>query len=212
LTASTSSEQPSPLNTPPNPLLIVVSGLSGVGKDTVLSRLRQSGHPLEFIVTVTTRPQRPNERDGIHYRFVSDAVFREMIDAGRLLEYASVYGYYYGVPADPVRKALGNERDVVIKVDVQGAATIKKIVPEGVFIFLAASSMEELESRLRQRSTESESDLALRLETAAAELKQLPLFDYIVVNRRGEVNRAVDDIDAIITAEKCRVIPRKLTL
>jgi len=212
LTASTSNDQPSPLDNPPNPLLIVVSGLSGVGKDTVLSRLRQSAHPLEFIVTVTTRPQRPNERDGIHYRFVSDSDFRAMIDAGGLLEYASVYGYYYGVPADPVRKALANEKDVVIKVDVQGAATIKKIVPEGIFIFLAASSMQELESRLRLRSTESESDLALRLETAAAELEQLPLFDYIVVNRRGEVNRAVDDIDAIITAEKCRVVPRKIQL
>jgi guanylate kinase len=211
LTASTSNEQPAPLSTPPSPLLIVVSGLSGVGKDTVLSRLRQSRHPLEFIVTVTTRLQRPNERDGIHYRFVSDSEFQEMIESGGLLEYAGVYGNYYGVPVEPVRQALDNERDVVIKVDVQGAATIKKIVPEGVFIFLAASSMQELESRLKQRGTESESDLALRLETAAAELEQLPLFDYVVLNRRGEVNHAVADIDAIITAEKCRVVPRKLS-
>jgi guanylate kinase len=212
LTASTSNEQPAPLSTPPSPLLIVVSGLSGVGKDTVLSRLRQSRHPLEFIVTVTTRLQRPNERDGIHYRFVSDSEFQEMIESGGLLEYAGVYGNYYGVPVEPVRQALDNERDVVIKVDVQGAATIKKIVPEGVFIFLAASSMQELESRLKQRGTESESDLALRLETAAAELEQLPLFDYVVLNRRGEVNYAVADIDAIITAEKCRVVPRKIQL
>lgn len=212
MTASTSNEQPAPLSTPPNPLLIVVSGLSGVGKDTVLSRLRQSQHPLDFIVTVTTRPQRPGERDGIHYRFVSDAEFQGMIESGGLLEYAGVYGNYYGVPIEPVKKALDNERDVVIKVDVQGAATIKKIVPEGIFIFLAASSMQELESRLKQRGTESESDIALRLETAAAELEQLPLFDYVVFNRRGEVNRAVADIDAIITAEKCRVVPRKIQL
>ena len=212
MTASTNSEHTSPLDTPPNPLLIVVSGLSGVGKDTVLSRLRQSAHPLKFIVTVTTRPPRPNERDGVHYRFVSDSAFREMINSNGLLEYASVYGYYYGVPADPVRKALADEKDVVIKVDVQGSATIKEIVPEGIFIFIAASSIEELESRLKQRSTESESDLTVRLETAAAELEQLPMFDYVVVNRRGEINRAVADIEAIITAEKCRVVPRKIRL
>lgn len=212
MTPSTNLDQPSPIGTPPGPLLIVLSGLSGVGKDTVLSRLRQSKHPLEFIVTVTTRSQRPGERDGIHYRFVSDSLFREMIKAGRLLEYADVYGHYYGVPADSVKKALENDKDVVIKVDVQGAATIKKIMPEAVFIFLATSSMQELESRLKQRSTESESDLALRLETAAAELEQLSLFDYIVFNRRGEVNRAVADIEAIISAEKCRVVPRKIRL
>ena len=205
-------EQPSPLNPPPNPLLIVLSGLSGVGKDTVLSRLRQSGHPLEFIVTVTTRPPRPAERDGIHYHFVDDSEFREMIDTGRLLEYASVYGHYYGVPVDPVRQALSDQKDVVIKVDVQGAATIKKIVPQAVFIFLSVASMEELESRLKQRSTESPSDLETRLDTASAEMEKLSLFDYIVLNRRGEVNRAVADIEAIITAEKCRVVPRKLSL
>jgi len=210
LTASKSSEYISPLGAPPNPLLIVVSGLSGVGKDTILNRLRQSAYPMEFIVTVTTRPPRPNERDGIHYRFVSESTFHEMIDSDGLLEYASVYGYYYGVPADPVRKALADEKDVVIKVDVQGAATIKKIVPEGILIFITASSMEELESRLKQRSTESESDLAVRLETAAAELDQLPLFDYVVINRRGDLNRAVADIESIITAEKCRVTPRKI--
>jgi guanylate kinase len=212
LTASLSDEQPSPLNPSPNPLLIVLSGLSGVGKDTVLNRLRQSEHPLEFIITLTTRSLRPGERDGIHYHFVKESEFKEMIDAGKLLEYASVYGHYYGVPLDPLRQALGNEKDSVIKVDVQGAATIKKIVPEAVFIFLAASSMEELSSRLQQRSTESPSDLNLRLETAAAELEKLPLFDYIVLNRRGEVNRAVADIEAIITAEKCRVVPRKIQL
>jgi guanylate kinase len=212
LIPSMNPDQTSPIVTPSGPLLIVLSGLSGVGKDTVLNRLRQSEHPLEFIVTVTTRPPRPNERDGIHYRFVPDSVFREMIDSDGLLEYASVYGYYYGVPAGPVKKALADEKDVVIKVDVQGAATIKKIVPEAIFIFLAASSMQELESRLKQRSTESKSDLALRLETAAAELEQLPLFDYIVFNRRGEVNRAVSEIEAIITAEKCRVVPRKIQL
>jgi guanylate kinase len=201
-----------PLNPLPNPLLIVVSGLSGVGKDTVLSRLRQSAHPLEFIVTVTSRPSRPNEKDGIHYHFVSEAEFRRMIDREELLEWANVYGNYYGVPAGPVRKALAAEKDVVIKVDVQGVETIKRIAPEAVFIFLATATMDELESRLKGRRTESESDLALRLETASKELEKLPLFDYIVVNRRGDINSAVADIEAIITTEKCRVVPRKLPL
>jgi guanylate kinase len=209
LTASTNHKD-APLSPPPGPLLIVLSGLSGVGKDTVLSRLRQSEHPLDFIVTVTTRPQRPTERDGVHYHFVSDAEFREMINTDKLLEYASVYGYYYGVPAEPVRESLRSGRDVVVKVDVQGASTIKKIIPEAVLIFLAASSMEELASRLKMRSTESPSDLELRLKTAEEELAKLPLFDYLVVNRRGEINRTVADINAVITAEKCRIVAGKI--
>jgi guanylate kinase len=135
-----------------------------------------------------------------------------MIDSEELLEWANVYGNYYGVPAGPVRQALADGKDVVVKVDVQGVETIKRIAPEAVFIFLATATMEELESRLKGRSTESESDLALRLETANIELGKLPLFDYIVVNRRGDINRAVTDIEAIITTEKCRVVPRKLPL
>lgn len=212
MTASMSHEKAAPLSPPTSPLVIVLSGLSGVGKDTVLSRLRQSEHPLEFITTITTRPQRPNEREGIHYHFMPEPEFREMMDAGKLLEYASVYGYYYGVPAGPVKEALSREKDVVIKVDVQGAETIKKIMPEAVFIFLAASSMQELESRLKLRGSESPEELEIRLRTAEHELEKLPMFDYLVLNRRGEVNRAVADIEAIITAEKCRVVPRKISL
>ena len=212
MTAPMNHENHSSLTPPPVPLLIVVSGLSGVGKDTVLSRLRQSSHPLEFIVTVTTRPQRHNERDGIHYHFVSESEFREMIDGERLLEWANVYGNFYGIPKEPVKQALDDGKDVVIKVDVQGAATVKKILPDAVFIFLATPSLEELESRLMQRHTETPSDLELRLKTAAEELEKLPLFDYMVINARGEVNRAVADIEAIITAEKCRVTMRKLSL
>ncbi len=209
--APMSHENNSSITPPPNPLLIVLSGLSGVGKDTVLGRLRQSTHALEFIVTVTTRAQRPSERNGIHYHFVTSE-FRKMIDDNRLLEWANVYGNYYGVPAEPVKQALKDEKDVIVKVDVQGAATIKKILPDAVFIFLSTSSMEELESRLKQRHTETESDLALRLKTAAEELEQLPVFDYIVINARGGINQAVADIEAIITAEKCRVDQRKLDL
>ena len=202
----------SPLRPPAKSLLIVLSGLSGAGKDAVLTRLREASYPFEFIITVTTRARRPNERDGVHYRFISGNKFQELIDRGELLEWANVYGNGYGVPKEPVKQALGRGKDVVVKVDVQGAATIKKILPQAVFIFLAPPSMEELVLRLKQRRTESPSDLDLRIKTAEEELEKLPLFDYIVFNRQGEIDRAVADIEAIITAEKCRVTPRELAL
>ncbi len=135
-----------------------------------------------------------------------------MIEQGELLEWAYVYGNWYGVPREAVKQALANGEDVMVKVDVQGAANIKKIVPQAVFIFLLPPSTEELIKRLKQRRTESPSDLALRLKAAEEEIKQLPLFDYIVVNQWDEVARAVSDIEAIITAEKCRVAPREVTL
>ena len=207
-----SHEGHSPLRPPAQSLLIVLSGLSGAGKDAVLTGLRQSSYPLEFIVTVTTRTKRPNEKDGVHYRFVSADKFQELIDRDELLEWANVYGNYYGVPKEPVKQALDRKKDVVIKCDVQGAATIKKILPQAVFIFLAPPSMEELVLRLKQRRTESPSDLELRIKTAEEELEKLPLFDYMVFNRQGEIDRAVADIEAIITAEKCRLTPRELTL
>jgi len=201
-----------PINPPAGPLLIVLSGLSGAGKDAVLNRLRGSRYPLEFIVTLTTRPRRPGEEDGYHYRFTTEADFKAMIEGGGLLEWASVYSNLYGVPKEPVRQALQAGKDVIIKVDVQGAATIKKLLPEAVFIFLATPSMEDLASRLRQRRTESPAELELRLKTAASEMEKLPLFDYMVLNREGELERAAADIEAIIGAEKRRVRPRRLTV
>ena len=207
-----SHESPSPLKRPAKSLLIVLSGHSGSGKDAVLTRLRESRHPLEFITTVTTRARRTDEKDGIHYHFVSRDKFQELVDHGELLEWANVYGNYYGVPREPVRQALSRGKDVIVKVDVQGAATIKEILPRAVFIFLAPPSMEELVMRLKQRRTESPSDLDLRIEAARKELEKLPLFDYIVINQQGEVDRAVADLGAIITAEKCRVTLRELTL
>ena len=202
----------SPLSPPAKSLLIVLSGLSGAGKDVVLNKLRKFSYPLEFILTVTTRVRRPNERDGVHYRFISRDKFQELIDRHELLERANVYGNWYGVPKEPVKQALDKGKDVIVKVDVQGAATIKKILPQAVFIFLTPPSMEELVLRLKQRRTESPSDLDLRIKTAEEELKKLSLFDYIVVNRQGEIDRAAADIEAIITAEKCRVAPRELAL
>ncbi len=201
-----------PFNQPAKPLLIVLSGPSGVGKDAVLARMKESGYPLRYITTLTTRPQRPSEKNNVDYHFVSVGRFQEMVEHGELLEWANVYGNWYGVPREAVKQALANGEDVMVKVDVQGAANIKKIVPQAVFIFLMPPSTEELIKRLKQRRTESSSDLALRLKTAGEEIKQRFLFDYIVVNPWDEVTRAVSDIKAIITAEKCRVAPREISL
>lgn len=207
-----SHDNRSPLGPPPKPLLIVLSGLSGVGKDTVLAGLRQSGLPVEISVSATTRARRPGEKDGFDYYFVSGEKFQEMIDANQLLEWANVYGHRYGIPREPVRQALQKGKDIIVKIDVQGATTIKKILPQAVFIFLATSSMEELEQRLKKRRTETPAELDLRLKTAGKELGIIPMFDYIVINRQGEIERTIADIKAIITAEKCRVTPRELDI
>ena len=201
-----------PFNLPTRPLLIVLSGPSGVGKDAILTRMKELGYPFEYITTVTTRPQRAAERDNVDYHFISAERFQEMIEHKKLLEWAKVYGNWYGVPKEAVKKALDRGQDVMVKIDVQGAATIKKIMPQAVFIFLISPSMEELVERLKQRRTESSFDLALRIKIGEEEIKQLPLFDYIVVNKPGEIDQAASDIKAIITAEKCRVTPREVTL
>ena len=201
-----------PITRPAGPLLIVISGLSGVGKDTVLDGLRRCGLPLEFIVTVTTRKPRPTEQDGIHYHFVSGERFQELVDAGELLEWANVYGNRYGTPRQAIREVLSAGRDAVVKVDVQGAASIKQIIPQAVFVFLATPSLTELAERLRRRSTETPADLELRLRTAAEELEKLQIFDYIVFNRRGDLGQAIDEVCAVVRAEKCRVKPRQISL
>ncbi len=201
-----------PLNLPTRPLLIVLSGSSGVGKDAVLTRMKELGSTLEYITTLTTRPRRPGERDNIDYHFVSMERFQEMIKNNELLEWANVYGNWYGVPKEAVKQALDKGQDIIVKVDIQGAATIKKILPQAIFIFLIPPSMEELLLRLKQRHTESPSDLALRLKTAEEEMKQLPMFDYVVANRWAEIDLAVAAIKSIITAEKCRIAPREIAL
>lgn len=200
------------LNLPTRPLLIVLSGSSGAGKDAVLARLKESNYPLKYITTLTTRPRRAKERDNIDYHFVSTEKFQEMMTNNKLLEWANVYGNWYGVPKEAVKQALDQGHDTIVKVDIQGAATIKKILPQAILIFLVPPSMDELLTRLKQRHTESPSDLNLRLKTAEEEIKQLPLFDYIVVNKWDEIDLAVSEIKAIVTAEKCRVNPREVTL
>ena len=186
----------------PNPLLVVISGPSGVGKDALLFRMKELGDPYFFAVTATTRPQRPGEIDGVDYHFVAPAKFEEMIEKGELLEWANVYGNLYGVPKKPVTQALAEGKDVIIKVDIQGAATIKRIAPEAVLIFISPPSMEETQRRLKERKTESATDLGLRLKKAKEEMKSLPLFDYVVVSQRDGIDPAISQIESIIMAEK----------
>ena len=197
---------------PPQPLLVLLSGLSGAGKDTVLEGLRQSKRPYFFSVSATTRPPRSGEKEGVDYHFVTKKKFQEMIDRGDMLEWASVYGNLYGRSKEPIRQALQKGQDVIVRLDVQGAATYKKMLPGAVAIFMATPTIDDLEKRLRKRRTETPEELELRLKTAEAELEQLHIFDYIIVNRENELARTIADVTAIIDAEKCRVNQRAIKL
>ena len=196
----------------PHPLLIVISGPSGVGKDALMKRMKERKVPFHFVVTATSRPPRPGEVNGRDYIFVSKEKFQEMLEKGELLEHAIVYGEYKGIPKRQVLDAIASGQDVVMRIDVQGAATVRKIFPQAVTIFLIASSEEELIRRLSMRKTESPEALERRIEAAKAEMKRLPEFDYVVVNRDNELDDAVDKVLAIVTAEKCRVRPREIKL
>jgi guanylate kinase len=194
------------------PLLIVISGPSGVGKDSVLWKMKERELPFHFVVTATTRPPRDNETDGVDYFFVSEEEFKRMIEANELLEHALVYDDYKGIPKEQVRDALASGKDVVMRVDVQGASTIRSLEPDALLIFLTTTDEEELVDRLKARRTESEEKLKLRLETAHKEFKRIPEFDYKVVNAENRLDEAVDTILAIIKAEHHRTVHRKVTL
>ena len=183
---------------------MVLSGPSGVGKDVALAELRKLDRPWHFVVTATTRPIRPGERDGIDYIFLDEPTFLRMKSRGEFVEHAQVYERWYGVPRSQVTEGLEAGKDVILKIDVQGAATVKKMAPDALFIFMMPGSIDELRDRLSQRMTESTSDMELRLKTATEEMKQASQFDYRVVNRQDELDKAVADIDAAITAEKHR--------
>ena len=194
------------------PLLIVISGPSGVGKDTVLQRMMERQLPFHFVVTATTRAIRPNEVDGKDYIFVTRDQFAEMIEQGELLEHAFVYNDYKGIPRQQVQQALASGRDVVMRLDVQGAETIRKLFPQALMIFLTTQSEVELVERLRVRRTEESENLKLRIATARQELKRVDIFDYLVVNPDQRLDNTVDTIMAIINAEHHRTHPRVVQL
>ncbi len=203
---------PDPYGRHPQPLLIVISGPSGVGKDALIRRMKERQQPFHFVVTATDRPPRPDEVHMRDYQFVSTDEFRRMIERDELLEHAVVYGQYKGIPKPQVRAALASGRDVIMRLDVQGASTVRRLVPGAVLIFLTASSEEELEARLRRREGDSPEQIEQRIQVAREELRRLSEFDYVVVNRDGELDRAVDAVLAIIQAEHCRVHPRQIEL
>jgi guanylate kinase len=196
----------------PNPLLIVISGPSGVGKDSVVQRMKERGFPFHFVVTATTRDRRENEVHGRDYLFVSKEEFARMIDENELIEYAIVYGDYKGIPKAQVRDAFASGQDVIMRIDVQGAETVRKLAPNALLIFLTCESEEELEKRLRERKTESADSLALRIATARKEFQRLDAFDYVIVNQDFHLDDTVDKVRSIITAEHLRVHQRKVDL
>ncbi len=194
------------------PLLIVVSGQAGVGKDSLIIRMKERGYPVHFVVTATDRAPRPGEIHGQDYFFLTTEEFLQMEQDGELLEHAIVYEQHKGIPKQQVREAMASGKDVIMRIDVQGAATVRQIAPEAILIFLVTSSEEELEQRLRERGGDSAEQLQARIATARDEMKRLSEFDYVVVNRDGELDRAVDDVIAIIRAEHCRVELRVVQL
>src|SRR5512140_725210 len=196
----------------PEPLLIVVSGPSGAGKDTVVQRMQERGLPFHFVVTATTRLKRPGETHGKDYWFVSEDEFAGMIERNELIEYAIVYGDYKGIPKAQVREALASGKDVVMRLDVQGAETVRKLVPDALLIFITTDSEEELVHRLNSRDTETPDSLAIRIATARKELKRMGAFDYVIINHDFRLDETVDTVRAIIRAEHHRVQPRTVNL
>lgn len=193
-----------------NPLLIVISGPSGVGKDSIVQRMIERNFPFHFVVTATTREKRPNEIHGKDYWFVSEDEFASMIEKDELIEYAIVYGDYKGIPKAQVREALASGKDVVMRVDVQGAESVRKLAPEALLIFITCESEEELEHRLRERKTESADSLSLRIATARKELQRIESFDYVIINHDFHLDDTVEKVRAIIAAEHLRVHHRKV--
>ncbi|MBU0493375.1 MAG: guanylate kinase [Chloroflexi bacterium] len=193
-------------------LLVVLSGPSGAGKDSVIARAVQLGCPLCFVPTVTSRPPRPDEVNGRDYHFVTTERFQAMIAASEFLEWALVYDDYKGNRRADVKAALDAGNHVVLRVDVQGARTLRQLVPEAILVFVTPPSWAALETRLRQRKTETATALAHRLRKAREEMAALPEFDYVVINQHGELDAAAQRLTAIVRAEECRVKPRRVML
>ena len=185
-------------------LLIVFSGPSGAGKDTVLKRLLEMDNNIRLSISATTRAPRPGEQDGVDYFFLPRDRFLSLIDQDKMLEHAEYCGNFYGTPKEPIEKWNGEGRDVILEIEVQGGAQIKEKRPECVSIFLLPPSLSELEQRLRLRNTEQEETIRKRLETARGEILKAKDYDYVVIN--DTVEHAVEQILSIIAAEKLRFV------
>ncbi|HEY7848638.1 MAG TPA: guanylate kinase [Ktedonobacterales bacterium] len=206
-----SSEPPAipPIGAPPSPLLVVLSGPSGVGKTTLTGRLVARGWAGHVMVTVTTRRPRPGEIDGAHYHFRTAEQFHEMLTSNELLEHAEVHGNWYGVPSTMVRERLAAAQDVIMTIDPQGAQTVRAKVEDAIFIFLAPESLEVLTRRVDNRGHDSPEQRALRLLNAEREMAELSKYEYVIVNRDDHLDEAASQLEAILWAEHSRVYPRR---
>lgn len=197
----------------PSPLIIVISGPSGVGKDAVIKKLREVRAGLHFVVTATSRPMRPGEVHGKDYYFVSKEEFLSMVQQDELLEYALVYGDYKGIPKQQIREFMAKGDDIVLRVDIQGAKTLRRILgSSAVFIFLVAESELALVQRLIDRKTETKEELLVRITTAREEVKHMKNFDYVVMNEEGKLENAVKMVESIIDAEKAKVHQKRAVI
>lgn len=185
-----------------HPLLIVISGPSGAGKDAILDGLEERGHEFHRVITCTTRAPRAGESDGVEYFFLTDAEFDDLVATDGLLEHAEVYGHRSGVPRQQVLAALASGRDVVVRTDVQGAATIKQRMPDAVLVFVAPTSLDELEARIRARGSDDEERIQRRLRTARTEMSRQSAFDHVVTNAPGKLTESIDTVVDIIARER----------
>jgi guanylate kinase len=193
----------------PNPLLVVVSGPSGVGKSTIVADLTHAHPQVVPIVTATTRPRRPEETDKVHYHFLSVEAFEKLRSTGGLLEAAEVHGNWYGTPVQQVRGILAAGRDAILTIDPQGARSVRSLVPDALLIFVMPPSLEDLDDRLTNRGSESEESLAIRRRNAELEMRSSGDYDYVIVNETGHPHEAAERIWEIIQAEARRDPPRQ---
>jgi guanylate kinase len=193
----------------PNPMLVVVSGPSGVGKSTIVAALARLHPQVVPIVTATTRAQRDGEVDGVHYHFLSHERFAELRDTGGLLEWAEVHGAWYGTPIDQVRGILAAGRDAILTIDPQGARSVRRQVPDALHIFVMPPSMDDLTERLRSRGSESEASIERRRRDAERWMAETDAYDHVVVNETGQPEAAAERIWEVIQAEARRDPPRR---
>lgn len=187
-------------------ILIVVSGPSGAGKSTVISKAMERNEKMRFSISATTRSPRPGEEDGREYYFVTEQRFSEMVENKELLEHASYAGKHYGTPRKPIEDMLSQGCDIVLDIEVQGAAQVKSSMPEAVTIFLTPPSFTELEKRLTGRGTDTKEQIDLRISRAREELKLVHNYDYIIIN--SSPDEAAEELRSIIMAEKCKTAKR----
>ncbi|MGB1748843.1 MAG: guanylate kinase [Dehalococcoidia bacterium] len=195
------------------PLIVVISGPSGVGKDVMIEKMIQDDQTgFHFTVTATTRAPRPGEKDGVNHHFVKVDDFINLIAQDDLLEWAQVYGNYYGVPKQQVRAALGAGKHVIMRVDVQGAKRLRELVPEALMIFIQPPSLAVLEKHLRDRGVDTEEEMTKRLAAAGDEMRQTGLFDYAVTNEEGDLDSTVQKVVDIISEEAAKVPARNIAI